>query len=144
YRTWKTRSRNEVKRHIITAQTALTFDPVHGFITLGPAGEGARPGLEQDMLEPQERPAPDQLNAIEHQVAEVGEALWDGLRIHAALKAWVHAASSRGQFDETLIPQAEVALDPKIHLAPALILRRRTERSLLRVFQEIIKQIRDG
>jgi len=144
YLTWRTPGGYEVKRHIITAQTNLSFDAGRGVIFLGPAGEGAKPTLEQDMLEPQERPNPAEQTAIEHQVGEIGDALWDGVQIHAVLKAWVHAVSSRGQYDEVLIPDKEVGPDPRIRLAPAVILRKRTERSLLRLFQEIIQQMRDG
>jgi len=144
YLTWRTPNGHEVRRHIITAQTSLAFDAARGVITLGPAGGGAKPTLEQDMLEPQERPDAVEQNAIERQVAEIGDGLWDGIQVQVALKAWVHAVSPRGQFDEALIPQTEVGPDPKIHLAPAVILRKRTERSLLRVFQEIIEQLRGG
>ena len=77
-------------------------------------------------------------------MSEIGDDLWGNIQVQDALKAWVHAVSSLGQFNEGLEPQTEVGPDPIIHLAPALILRRRTERSLLRVFQEIIKQLRDG
>lgn len=144
YLVWKTPSGHEVKRHIITAQTSLTFDSPRGVITLGPAGEGAKPALEQDMLEPQERPNPVEQNAINRQVEEISDALWDGIQIQVALKAWVNAVSSYGEFDNTLTPQTEVGQNPKIHFAPAVILRKRTERSLLRVFQEILEQLRSG
>lgn len=144
YLTWRRPTGHEVKRHIITAQTSLTFDAARGVITLGPAGEGAKPTLEQDMLEPQERPDPALQNAIQRQVEEIGDDLWDAVKIQAALKGWVHASSPRGQFDETIVAQTTVGPDPTIHLAPAVILRKRTERSLLRVFQEIIEQLRGG
>ena len=113
-------------------------------IRVGPAGDGAKPALEQDMLEPQERPDPAEQNAIEQQVEEIGDTIWDSVRIQAALKGWIHALSPRGEFDESLIPQTVVGPDPKIHLAPALILRKRTERNLIRVFQRIIERLRDG
>jgi very-short-patch-repair endonuclease len=144
YLTWRTAQGHEVKRHIITAQTSLTFDAARGIITLRPAGEGAKPSLEQDMLEPQERPDPVEQNAIEKQVIEVGDIIWDGVKVHVALKAWIHAVSPRGQYEEILTPQTEVGSNPKIHLAPAVILRKRTDRSLLRVLQEIIEQLRNG
>ncbi|MFQ5804421.1 MAG: AAA domain-containing protein, partial [Candidatus Methylomirabilales bacterium] len=144
YLTWRTPSGNEVKRHIISAQTSIIFDAVRGVIRVGLAGEGAKPTLEQDMLEPQERPDPAEQNAIEKQIEEIGDALWDGTRIQAVLNGWIHATSRRGEFGETLIPQTVVGPDPKIHLAPAVILRKRTERNLLRVFQEIIQQLRGG
>ena len=144
YLAWKTPSEHEVKRHIIIAQTNLIFDAPRGVITFGSAGEGAKPILEQDMLEPQERPDPVEQNAIDHQVEEIGDALWDGVQIQVALKAWVNAASSYGEFDNTLTPSMEVGRNPKIHLAPAVILRKRTERSLLRLLQEILEQLRSG
>jgi very-short-patch-repair endonuclease len=144
YLTWRTPSGQEVKRHIITAHTNITFDATRGVITVGPAGEGAKPTLEQDMLEPQERPDTVEQNAIEQQVAEIGEAVWDGIQVRVALQGWVHAVSPRGNFDETSVHQEGANSDPRIHLAPALVLRKRTERSLLRVFQEIIEQLGRG
>jgi very-short-patch-repair endonuclease len=141
---WRTQSGHEVRRHVITAQTALSFDATRGVIALGPAGEGAKPILEQDMLEPQERPDPDHQNAIEGQVAEVGDALWDRVQVQAALQGWVHAVSPRGLFENTLVPQGATSSDPILHLAPAVILRKRTERSFIRVFQEIVSQLQAG
>ncbi len=143
YLTWRVGG-HEVKRHVIIAQTSLTFDAVRAVIRVGPAGEGAKPTLEQDMLEPQERPDPAEQNAIERQVEDLGDTVWDSARIQSALKGWIHALSPRGEFDESLIPQTSVGPDPKIHLAPALILRKRTERNLIRVFRSIIQRLRDG
>lgn len=144
YLTWKTRNGHELKRHIITAQTSLAFNSKQGVITVRPAAEGAKPALEQDMLEPQDRPDIAEQNAIEGQVTEIGDTLWDGVQLQEAVKSWVHAVSPHGQFDQTLAPQLEVGSNPRIHLAPAVILRKRTERSVLRVLQEIIAQLRDG
>lgn len=54
--TWNTPSGHEIKRHVIAAQTNISFNAISGTIRLGPAGEGAKPVLEQEMLEPQECP----------------------------------------------------------------------------------------
>jgi hypothetical protein len=142
--TWKTPSGPEIRRHLITAQTSLTFDTTRGLMRLGPAGEGAKPTLEQDMLELQDRPNAAEQQATEQQVAELGDAVWHSIELQTALTGWVHAVSPRGQFAPSLHPQQGGSADPKVHLAPAVILRRRTERSLLRAFQEIIKQLRGG
>lgn len=141
---WRTSTGYEVKRHLVTVQTNLSFDAPRGMITISPAGEGAKPTLEQDMLEPQDRPSPEEQGAAERELEGIGDAIWDRVRIHAILKAWVHAASSRGQYDDALNPPKEASPDPHIHFAPALILRKRTERSLLRMFQEITQQLREG
>jgi hypothetical protein len=47
---WKTSNGQVVRRHLLTAQTSIEFTPVNGTISVGPAGEGARLLLEQDML----------------------------------------------------------------------------------------------
>ena len=96
------------------------------------------------MLEPQERPDPTEHNAIERQVEEISDALWDGVQIQVALKGWVNAVSPYGEFDNNLTSSIEIGRNPKIHLAPAVILRKRTERSLLRVLHEILEQLRSG
>ncbi|HEC91477.1 MAG TPA: hypothetical protein ENI51_00525, partial [Candidatus Atribacteria bacterium] len=59
-------------------------------IKIDPAGEGARPILEQDMLDPQERPEPKILNEIERQVAEIGDDLWNDTKVQTVLKTWIH------------------------------------------------------
>src|SRR6267142_89853 len=88
---WSTPSGQTVRRHLVTAQTALTFDPVRGIVSVGVAGEGARLQLEQDMLEAGERPDAEEQVAIERQIAEVGDAIWEGTHIFTELEAWVHA-----------------------------------------------------
>ncbi len=133
-----------VKRHLITARASITFDSNRGLISVAPAGEGARPTLEQDMLEPSERPDAIEQRAIEQQVSAIGDALWDRTQVQAALRSWVNAVSTAGTFEDTLDRQSEAGDTPIVHLSPAVILRRRTEQSFLRLFQEIITQLRDG
>ncbi|MBI2303740.1 MAG: AAA family ATPase [Chloroflexi bacterium] len=138
---WRTPEGQEIKRHLITAQTALTFDSVRGIITVGPAGEGAKLALEQDMVEPSQRPSATEQQTIETTITEIGDEIWDGTLVNDVLKSWVHAVSERGQFDDTLEPPSRTDVNPIVHLAPAIILRKRTERNLLRVLQKIIDQL---
>lgn len=142
--TWKSPDGQEIRRHLITAQTNLTFDATRGKVTVGPAGEGARPTLEQDMIDPQYRPDPREMRGLEEQVAEISDDVWNPARLDSALSGWVHSVSGHGAFESTLEPQERIAETPKVRLAPAIILRRRTERSFIRVFSEIIDQLRVG
>lgn len=141
---WKTRRNQIVSRHIITAQTSINFDRHQGVITIGPAGEGAKPSLEYDMLEPDERPNPSDEKAILDQIASIGDALWDGVQIHDALKSWINTVSSNGEYDKSLEPSKIFGEAPLINFSPAIILRRRTERSLLRFYQEIVTKLENG
>lgn len=145
YLTWETSGSQRVMRHLITVQTNLHFDAARGIISLGPAGEGPCPTLEQDMLEPKERPEIAELRALEEQIAKIGDDdVWDPTKIQSILKGWVYAASPHGEFSDKLERQKEVQKEPKVYLAPAIILRKRTERSLLRVYKEILSQIQEG
>lgn len=141
---WRTPGGHEVRRHLITAQTNISFDASRGIITVGPAGEGAKLTLEQDMLEAQERPGPVEQKAIEDQLEEIGDAIWNKALLEPVLKAWVHAVSARGQYEDVLVAPSQYSNEPRVYFAPALILRQRTERSLIRMFQDIIEQLRQG
>ena len=141
---WKTADGHEVWRHLVSANASLAFDSARGVITVGPAGEGAKPQLEQDMLDQKYRPDADELRDLEAQLAEIWDQLWDLTRVDAVLSNWVRSASSRGSYDSSLQTPSRVHVDPQVHLAPALILRRRTDRSFLSAFQEIIDQISAG
>ena len=141
---WQTRDRQEIARHLITAQTSLEFEAARGVMRVGPAGEGARPALEQDMLDPKHRPDPMILQGLEEQVSDIGDDIWDKTKLDAALKAWVHAASPKGIYEDILARPESAGPEPCAHLAPAIVLRRRTERSFVRAFEEIVRQFDEG
>ena len=93
------------------------------------------------MLDPQYRPDPEELRSIEGTLEQLGESLWAAGPLDGVLKSWVHSASSEGEYTDALERPERAASAPMVHLAPALILRRRTERSFIRAFQEIIDQL---
>ena len=142
--TWRTPDGHTVQRHLVTAQVSVSFDMERGRLTVTAAGDGARPSLEQDMLDPQRRPDPQELRSIGETLEEIGESVWTAGPLDGLLKSWVHSASAEGQYSEALERPERASSAPVVHLAPALILRRRTERSFIRAFQEIIDQLETG
>ena len=141
---WRTPDGQQIFRHIITAQTSLSFDSSRGEIILRPAGDGAQLTFEQDMLDPHVRPDSAELQALEDGIKQIFDDVWDGVQLESALKGWVHSASSRGEFKESLDRPERVSGDPVVHLAPAILLRQRNKRSFINAFEEIIKQLKDG
>lgn len=141
---WQPPSGLPVQRHLVTAKTALTFDAARGIMSVGPAGEGAKTEIEQDMLEPTDRPDPGELRALSDQIDEIADQIWEPTRMDTVLSGWVRSASPRGVYGETLAVPERIGSDPVVHLAPALILRKRTERSFLKAFEEIIRQLEEG
>ena len=56
----------------------------------------------------------------------------------------MNSASADGEYKDSLTPPEGANTAPVVHFAPALILRRRTERSFIRAFDDIIAQLENG
>jgi hypothetical protein len=143
---WAPKEGVEVNRHLVAVQTNIEFDAQRGVITLGPAAEGAKPRLEEDMLELDERPAPDVLTALEQQVAvreDDDDDIWRDEQIIGALKSFVHSLSSgEGSYSDDLKPIDRATPTPQVRWAPAVILRPRTEQGLLQVYGKILEDLK--
>jgi very-short-patch-repair endonuclease len=141
---WAPREGVEVNRHLVAVQTNIEFDAQRGVITVGPAAEGAKPRLEEDMLELDERPAPDVLTALEQQVANCDdEDLWHDEQLIGALKSFVHSlARGEGAYGDDLKPLDRAAAVPHARWAPAIILRPRTEQGLLQAYGKILEDLK--
>ncbi|HSR26664.1 MAG TPA: AAA domain-containing protein, partial [Candidatus Eisenbacteria bacterium] len=141
---WQTPSDRTVRRHLVVAQTDVRFDADRGVISVTAAADGARPALEQDMLEPGERPPRPVLDEIVDDLAGDGDDLFADPAVACAARRWAHGASARGRYDDSLQPPREATPDPIVHLAPALILRRRSDRSIVQALTSIADQLRAG
>ncbi|MHB1501505.1 MAG: AAA domain-containing protein [Candidatus Dormibacteria bacterium] len=145
YLTWEPQASNPpaIRRHLLVANCSLEFDPDRAVISVGPGGDGAQLTVEQEMLDPEYRvtgAALDQVNRL----LEADDALGNEETIPRALTTWVNAASPTGSFRDGLGPQAECDVNPVVSLAPAIILRRRTERSLLAMLDGIVENLQEG
>lgn len=145
---WETPAEQTICRHLVTAQVNLNFESTRGIITVEIGSDGAKLTLEQDMLEATERPPTLEQQAIEKKLKEIGDDsnIW-GKKEHleAILKSWVYSISSKGSFSSGLsVPSQKASTEPCVYFAPALILRKRNERNLIQVFQEIMNQLQEG
>ena len=93
------------------------------------------PQLESDMIPTPYLPEPGQKAALSDQVSEIGDDVWDGVQVQDVLKAWLNLLSSEGRYEDELPRQTDTLQNPIVRLAPALILRRRTERNQLLKYQ---------
>ena len=142
--TWKTPSGQHVRRHLVVAQASIELDGKRGTLIVSPSADGAKPTLEQDMLEASERPNPDEQIVAEKQLAILGDAIWNNPALKETLQSWINSLSSNGMYADDLLATNEVSDKPRVTLSPALILRRRSERSLITAFQDIIDQLKSG
>lgn len=142
--TWKTPSNQQVRRHLVTAQVTLDFDPAGGTFTLGPASDGARLALEVDMLDASEQPSVPQQEVVAADLAEAGDDPWDFQSVDKALRGFTRAINANGSYDPGAYEPTGMERVPQTAFAPALLLRRRTSKGLLLAFEEVIKQLQDG
>jgi very-short-patch-repair endonuclease len=141
---WRLPTGEAVRRHLVVAQADVRFDAERGVITVTAAADGARPTLEQDMLEPDERPPRRVLDEIAEDLSTVGDDVFADATVISAVRRWANGSTAQGRFEEGLRPQRSVTADPCVRPAPALILRRRSDRSVVQALSSIADQLRQG
>jgi very-short-patch-repair endonuclease len=141
---WQMQSGGRVYRHVLVGQTSLQFDPHHGVLTVEPGSDGIRLSLEQDMLEADERPLNELQDACKRQIEEITEMPWPSSTVESPLRAYAQALNGRGSYDGSLVSPTILPQDPVVTFAPAIILRKRTARSLVKLLDDIARQLDAG
>jgi len=141
YLTWQAPTGYEVARHLVTVPVSLDFQSVSGKIAVKVSLETAQPRLEQDMFDISDQPNRGQLKQVEEHLEAAEANVWDGISVLSALKAWVNSVDSSAAVDATLERQTGSGKTLRVHLAPALILRKRGERTLVQMFESIATQL---
>lgn len=141
---FQTASGERIYRHLLVGRANITFDANRGVISVQGAGEGVKLSIEHDMLEPAQLPTPEQYEAVEGGIEANSETPWERNLIEPHLRAWVHAMDQRGRYEESLEQPSSVSSIPQITFAPALILRRRSARTLVKLLSDIAKNIEQG
>jgi hypothetical protein len=130
-----------VRRHLLTMPAEVRFHAESGRISAGQPADAARLGFEEDMLEAGQLPNREVKRALDERLGVVEP--WDGDGIGAILRAWAHAADTRGSYEPAISPQGPGGDSPQVRFAPALILRRRSPRSLIDFYAKVIEQLRE-
>ena len=141
---WTTPSGQRVRRHLLVGQANLSFDANRGTMSVQAASDGVKLTLETDMLEPAERPPVEQQLAVEAAVQLATESPWEKPTVEHIIRSWAHALDSRAEYRDGLQPPPDVSCEPTVVFAPALILRKRSSRNLIRLVDEIIRNISAG
>ncbi|MBN2311570.1 MAG: AAA family ATPase, partial [Candidatus Hydrogenedentes bacterium] len=132
-----------IRRHAVVARVELEFIPPKGVIRVVPPGDGARPRIEDDMLEAELRPDRTFYATVDTQLQEMGDDIWDRSEMHTALRTWAGALSADSQWSPGLGALASDANKPTMSFAPALILRKRPQTGMVRIYDSLIEQLSD-
>ncbi|MHB8159292.1 MAG: AAA domain-containing protein [Thermoleophilia bacterium] len=130
-----------VRRHIFTAQVELKFEPATGLIVLENAPDGAQLKIEDDMLEAELRPERSHYDNVEEQLSTISDDIWDRASMFTALKSWAGALHPDSQWSPELMSVADFDSKPTVSFAPALILRKRTQVGMVRIYDALIDRL---
>ncbi len=140
---WNDTKSTRVLRHIVTARIDLHFEPATGVIRLEPAADGAVLRIEDDMLDAERRPERSYYASVNEQLNAIGDEIWDRARMWTALKSWAGALHPDSQWSSELKPACSSVGKPMVSFAPALILRKRTQAGMVRIYDAIISRLNE-
>lgn len=131
-------------RHVLSARVDLKFDPQSGIIRVECASSGADLQIEDDMLEAELRPDRAQTTHVEDQLREIGDEIWDRELLDTALKSWVGSLHADAEWSASLSPVRANDSKPRLTFAPAIVLRKRGQRGMIRIYDSLIDRLNKG
>ena len=135
---WPSASAGKIERHVLVCDVSLSFDPGVGELSVSGNPNGLQLRAETDMLEPGDRPQRLEMEGIEKEIRAIGEEVWDQAFLRHMPQAFVNALSDvSGKFEFSLSRNPLDGNTPQVDLAPALILRRRSQRGYVRLLNEM-------
>ena len=130
-----------ILRHIVTARVDLFFDPGTGIIQLNGAADGVQLRIEDDMLDAEQRPERGQYATVSEQLSTIDDDVWDRQRTFTTLKAWATTLHPDCEWSAELKPTIGESTKPRVTFAPALILRKRTQVGMVRIYDAMISRL---
>ena len=142
--TWETPNNQIIKRHIIVGDAYLTFDANRANFVLQRAPDGLKLRLETEMIEQNDLPTLDQQKEIEELLISIQESPWNKDEMDSVLRSWIQSMSPDGSYTDSMVPPEKPTNKPTVTFAPAIILRKRTQRSQEQCFAKIAEQISEA
>jgi very-short-patch-repair endonuclease len=130
-----------ILRHMVTARVDISFDTTTGTIRLDCGTEGAQLKIEDDMLDAELRPARGHYAALAEQLSALGDDVWNR-SIVTALKSWAGALHADSEWHPDLKMAPATESTPVVSFAPALIMRKRNQGGMVRIYDELIDRLR--
>ena len=130
-----------ILRHIVTARVDLHFDAATGIIRLDGAADGAQLKIEDDMLDAELRPERSHYATVGEQLSAIGDDVWDRPSMFTALKSWAGALHPDSEWSPDLKMAIGSENKPIVSFAPALIMRKRTQVGMVRIYDALIDRL---
>lgn len=138
--TWRPEDHEQVQRHVATAPIAINFDESSGRLTVVQLSAPDAVSIELDMLDPALISSPAKIDEIKALAAEFDGHLLDQPAIGDICRRLVHRLDADAEYDEDAV-SAPTGTSPRGAFAPAMILRRRTNRGMVQIYEQMVAQI---
>jgi very-short-patch-repair endonuclease len=136
--------RGRIRRHLVTMRAEVHYEQQTGRITVRPALDGIDVQFEDDMLDTALVPHKELRESAHAAMVAAGTEIWAGTTLVDALTTWTQAMRHDAVFDSRIDTPATPSEGVLVALAPALILRKRTTRSLLAFYRKVNEQLEAG
>ncbi len=135
---WRSPNSGEIRHPLLTLRAGIEFDGAKGIMTVGPPMNGQKPTLEIDMLETADRPGVQEQRKIQEGIDELDGDPWEGSALENVLKSLANGISSESRYDRSMSRPAQISDIAQLHVAPSLILRKRSPRTFVEYFSKIV------
>ncbi len=134
---WRDPANQTVRRHLLTARAEIILDARRGRLRVVPDATVDAFRVELDMLGPQHQPR-WKGSELEEALAELGMRAWDTVKLGEILRWLGNQLDPRCSVHaEEFGADGEADAVPRIHYAPALVLRERR----LRAYEELVDKL---
>jgi len=141
---WQSPASGAIRRHVVSLQARVEFDRLRGIMIVRAGSDGPQPTLECEMLDTADRPEVAGMTALDEAVSDLDGNPWEGPELEAALRMFANEISTQSRYDAGLDRVSGHAPTPVLSLSPAVILRRRTRRTFVSFYEQMIEQLQSG
>ncbi len=140
---WAPDGHPPVRRHVLVGAATLALDDDSGDLTVAAEPAVETLSLELDMLDPSRLPATGTVNDVRASVHDFTGHPLSRIEAGRLVRRIVNSLSSEGRYvDEDVAPRSSP--EPEAAFAPALIVRKRSSKGLIAVFDHIAQDIADS
>jgi hypothetical protein len=140
---WTPRDHPAVRRHLITAPVTIHFDDDTGRLTVKRVESVEAADVELDMLDPRLISNAQHVNDVRAQARQLGANPLHRKEVGALVRRLVHTLDSDGEYRDVDVAP-EFSDRAVAAYAPAVILRKRSQRGLVETFHTIVNQLTEA
>jgi len=136
---WRPDAHEQVQRHVATSPIAMTFDESSGKLSVHQVPSPQSVVIELDMLDPSLISSPAAIDEIRELAGEYDGHVLDATSVGDICRRLIFRLDPDAVYDDEVA--APTGAGPRGAFAPAMILRRRTNRGLVQIYEQIVAQI---